>query len=84
MFHRRLKHVGQAWLKMVGYRPTEMHIGPLARLGGRLFKANVAFDDHPNALRFSGRINVVTVESIMAFVRQRGEGWTVRELKGPH
>jgi len=69
---------------MVGYRPTEMHIGPLARLGGRLFKANVAFDDHPNALRFSGRINVVTVESIMAFVRQRDEGWTVRELKGPH
>lgn len=72
----------QAWLKLVGYQPTEMHIGPLTRLGGRMFKANVAFDDHPNQLRFSDRINVVTVESIMAFVRRRDEGWTVRELKG--
>ena len=80
----RDREQAQAWLKMVGYQPTEMHIGPLTRLGGRMFKANVAFDDHPTALRFSDRINVVTVESIMAFVRQRNEGWTVRELKGPH
>jgi hypothetical protein len=78
----RTREQAQAWLKMAAYAPTEMHIGPFTRLGGRMFKANVAFDDHPNALRFSDRINTVTVDSIMAFVRQRDEGWTFRELKG--
>jgi len=71
----------QAWLKMTGYQPTEMHIGPLKRLGGRMFKANVAFDDHPNELRFSDRINVVTVDSIVDFLRKRNEGWRIVELR---
>jgi hypothetical protein len=78
----RNREQAQAWLKMAGYTPTEMRIGPMTRLGGRMFKANVAFDDHPNALRFSDRINTVTVDSMMAFVRQRDEGWTFQELKG--
>jgi hypothetical protein len=71
----------QAWLQLAGYKPTEMHIGPLKRLGGRMFKANIAFDDHPNELRFSDRINTVTVESIIDFLRARKEGWNVTELK---
>lgn len=71
----------QAWLQLAGYKPTEMHIGPMKRLGGRMFKANVAFDDHPNELRFSDRINTVTVDSILDFLRARKEGWDVIELK---
>jgi len=71
----------QAWLKMAGFQPTEMHIGPLKRLGGRMLKANVAFDDHANELRFSDRINAVTVDSIVDFLRRRNEGWKVVELK---
>jgi hypothetical protein len=78
----RTRKQGQAWLKMAGYQPTEMRIGPMTPLGGRMFKANIAFDDHPSALRFSDRINVVTVESIMAFVRARDEGWGIEEIKG--
>lgn len=74
----------QAWLQLANYKPTEMHIGPLKRLGGRMFKANVAFDDHPNALRFSDRINTVTVDSITDFLRKRNEGWDVVELKAPN
>ncbi|HSY27441.1 MAG TPA: DUF2145 domain-containing protein [Burkholderiaceae bacterium] len=71
----------QAWLKMVGYQPTEMHVGPLKRLGGRMFKANVAFDDHPNELRYSDRINAVTVDSIVDFLRKRNEGWRAIEIR---
>jgi hypothetical protein len=78
----RSREQAQAWLKMAGYQPTEMRIGPLTRLGGRIVKANVAFDDHPSALRFSDRINAVTVDSIVAFVRQRDEGWSFTEIKG--
>ena len=76
----RTRDEAQAWLKTVGYQPTEMHLGPLTRLGGRMFKANVAFDDHPGTLRYAGRINVVTVDSMQAFLAQR-QGWTVREVK---
>jgi hypothetical protein len=79
----RSREQAQAWLKMVNYQPTEMNIGPMTRLGGRMFKANIAFDDHPSALRFSDRINAVTVDSVQAFLQARDEGWTVRELKGP-
>jgi len=71
----------QAWLQLAGYKPTEMHIGPLKRLGGRMFKANVAFDDHPNELRFSDRINTVTVDSVLDFLRHRNESWNVIELQ---
>lgn len=61
----------QAWLKAAGYKPTRLHLGPLTRLGGRMFKANVAFDDHPPELRWSNRIDTVTVESVYAFLLAR-------------
>ena len=57
----------QAWLKANGYEPTRFSVGPLTRLAGRLFRANVAFDDHPSGLRWSNRIDTVTVESAFAF-----------------
>ncbi|WP_241132970.1 DUF2145 domain-containing protein [Achromobacter insuavis] len=73
----------QTWLKTEGYQPSELHIGALTRLGGRLFKANVTFDDHPDKLRYAGRINAVTVDSLRDFLA-RNEGWTVREVRAPH
>lgn len=70
----------QEWLQAAGYRPSEMRIGAFKRLGGRMFKANVAFDDHPNNLRYAGRIHTVTVDSISDFLR-RQQGWTMQEVK---
>src|SRR5258706_6086793 len=58
----------QAWLKQAGYQPTLLRIGPLERLGGRVFPAHIAFDDHPNELRFSDQIYTLSVESIAAFL----------------
>lgn len=60
----------QAWLKQAGYRPTLLKLGTFERLGGRMFRANIAFDDHPNELRFSDQIYTVTVESVAGFVRR--------------
>ncbi|AQH02099.1 hypothetical protein A9R05_23995 [Burkholderia sp. KK1] len=71
----------QAWLKMAGYRPSELEIGALTRLGGRAFKANIAFDDHPNELRYSGHIRTVTVDSIKRFVMSRPDGWQAFEVR---
>lgn len=61
----------QAWLRAAGYRPGTVQVSAGQRLGARLFSANIAFDDHPFARRAAGRIDTVTVESVMHFVRTR-------------
>ena len=60
----------QVWLKQAGYQPTLLRLGTFERLGGRMFRANIAFDDHPTELRFSDQIYTVTVESVLAFTRR--------------
>jgi hypothetical protein len=62
----------QAWLRLKGYQPTTVHLGTLQRLGARLTAANIAFDDHPDARRYAGRIDTVTVDSVFAFMRSSG------------
>ncbi|MEQ1516051.1 MAG: DUF2145 domain-containing protein [Usitatibacteraceae bacterium] len=61
----------QQWLQLAGYRPTELKLGAMTRLGARISKANVAFDDHPGELRWSDRIRTVTVDSVFNFVAKR-------------
>ena len=60
----------QAWLQLHDYQPTALHIDALTRLGGRMTRANVAFDDHPNAKRFNDHIETVTVESMFAWMQR--------------
>lgn len=60
----------QTWLKQAGYQPGLLRIGTLERLGGRMFRANIAFDDHPNELRFSDQIFTATVESAAEFMKR--------------
>lgn len=62
----------QRWLQDNGYRATTLNIPTLTRLGGRMFRANVAFDDHPPERRWAGRIDTVTVESLATFFADRG------------
>jgi hypothetical protein len=62
----------QAWLQFKGYAPTTLRLGPLARLGGRVGSANVAFDDHPNEKRFSDRIETVTADSVFEWLPRAG------------
>ncbi len=60
----------QQWLKLTNYEPTTMKLGAMTRLGARMFKANVAFDDHPNERRFVDLIDTVTVESMAAYIKR--------------
>lgn len=64
----------QAWLKSHGYVPTQLELGTMTRLGARVSKANVAFDDHPSELRWSGKIQTVTVDSIVTWLRTLPNG----------
>jgi hypothetical protein len=60
----------QQWLKGRGFVPTTVELGTGTRLGARIFRANVAFDDHPLGRRLAGHIDVVSVESVIRFVAQ--------------
>ena len=44
----------------------------LTRLGARVSAANVAFDDHPSAKRYSDRIETVTVDSVFDWLERSG------------
>ena len=61
----------QQWLRLAGYQPTELKLDAFTRLGARVIKANIAFDDHPGELRWSDRIRTVTVDSVFSFILSR-------------
>ena len=62
----------QAWMRFKGYEPTTLRLGALTRLGGRVARANVAFDDHPGEKRFGDRIETVTVDSLWQWLPRAG------------
>ena len=64
----------QQWLRLAGYAPITVHVPTPQRLGARLFRANVEFDDHPFGRRAAGQIDTVTVESVMRFVQRVDPG----------
>ena len=71
----------QAWLRLHGYEPTTLHVSAFKRLGARLTRANVAFDDHPNEKRFSDRIETVTVDSVFRWLERDGLGGPVTVIR---
>lgn len=73
----------QASLQFKGYEPATLRIGAVARLGGRLRAANVAFDDHPNDERFSDRIETVTVDSVSQWMQRSGLSGAPVTLRQP-
>jgi hypothetical protein len=60
----------QAWLRFKGYEPTVLRIPAFTRLGARVGSAHIAFDDHPNALRYADHIETVTVDSVFAWLER--------------
>ncbi len=64
----------QQWLFSQAYRADRLRLGTLTRLGARVSKANVAFDDHPNHLRFTGRIDTTTADSVLRWLERTGVG----------
>lgn len=66
------RRAAQDWLQSQGYAPTDLHLSTLTRLGGRITRANIAFDDHPSARRFSSHIDTVTVDSMFAWLQRSG------------
>jgi hypothetical protein len=59
----------QRWLRKAGFVPGRVHIDAATRLGARMFRANVAFDDHPFGQRMAGEIDTITVDAVERFLR---------------
>lgn len=70
----------QSWLKQAGYQPSMLRILALHRLAGRMFRANVAFDDHPGGDRLLGKIEVVSVESVTRFIEKKDPKSTIQTV----
>jgi hypothetical protein len=68
----RTRDQAQSWLQFKGYAGSTLRLGTLTRLGGRITQANVEFDDHPSAKRFSGQIESVTVDSVFDWMQRAG------------
>lgn len=64
----------QAWLQAQGFQPSVLHIPTLTRLGARISRANIAFDDHPLGQRMAGQIATVTVDGIFDWLPRAGLG----------
>nr|AGU11527.1 Uncharacterized protein conserved in bacteria DUF2145 [uncultured organism] len=73
----------QSWLKSVGYRPPTVEVSAVERLGARMFRANVAFDNHPFDRRMAGLIDTVTVDAVLRLVRQIDAQAKVMVLESP-
>ena len=75
----------QTWLKQQGYQGDKVEVDPLKRMGASLFKANVAFTDHPLKERLSGNYQFVSVESTARFLQQQApdSSQTVLSLTSP-
>jgi hypothetical protein len=71
----------QDWLRSQGYRPSVLRIDTFTRLGARLTRANVAFDDHPNGDRFAGRIATVSVDSVFDWLQRTQRGGPVQTVR---
>lgn len=69
------------WLRRQDYRPTTLHIDPLARLGARVGTAHISFDDHPFGRRMAGQIDTVTVDSVFAWMQRTGLGGAPLRLR---
>ncbi|MGM9487603.1 DUF2145 domain-containing protein [Ideonella sp. YS5] len=71
----------QAWLRGQGYRPSVLRIDTFTRLGARLTRANVAFDDHPTGDRFAGRIATVSVDSVFDWLQRTQRAGPVQTIR---
>ncbi len=71
----------QAFLNAAGYQPGILHIGLGKRLGARLFAANVSFSDHSYDALANSRFEVVTVESVLSFMRARDQSSTQQVVR---
>ncbi len=73
----------QDWLRRQGYQPSDLRLSTATRLGARIGMANVAFDDHPSARRFSGHIETTTADTVFSWLKRAQLGGSPQFIQEP-
>lgn len=71
----------QDWLKSNGFVPSMIPIGAGKRAGARLFSPHVRFSDHTDEEWQAQRYAVVSVDSVIAFIKSRDKGLTEARIR---
>lgn len=71
----------QAWLMLKDYRPTTLNLNAFERLGARVTRVNISFDDHPGDKRWSDRIETVTADSVLNWLARNDLGLPLVEIR---
>ena len=71
----------QDWLKHNGYTPSVIPIAAGKRAGARLFSPHVRFSDHTDEEWQAARYSVVSVDSVLNFVKARDPGLVESRLR---
>lgn len=58
----------QAWLSAQGYSPSELNVALPTQWAGPLLRDSIRFTDQPEELRLQGKIQTVTVDSVLKFL----------------
>ncbi|MCD2519079.1 DUF2145 domain-containing protein [Massilia sp. G4R7] len=64
----------QAWMRSKGFQPPTIEVPAAVRLGARMFRTNVAFDDHPFDRRMAGQIDTVSTDAVLRLLRMVDPG----------
>lgn len=77
----RTRQQAHLYLKLSGYEPSIIRLDALTRLGAAATRQNINFDDHPFGKRMAGRIETVTVDSLLQFMMRRDPALRQQEVK---
>jgi hypothetical protein len=72
----------QARLAALGWRPPELRIDAMERVGAQLGNASIAFDDHPPTRRLAGRIATTSADAALRWLQDSGLAGPLQRL-GP-
>jgi len=73
----------QDWLKQMKFAPSVIQISAAKRAGARLFSPHVRFSDHTDEERMAQRYAVVTVRSVVDFLKSQDPELTETRLRLP-
>jgi hypothetical protein len=74
------RQTAQDWLRDKGFTPSIIPISLAKRAGARVFSPHVRFSDHSGEEFSAGRYSVVSVDSVIAFLKSQSQGVTEIEL----
>jgi hypothetical protein len=74
------RQTAQDWLRDKGFTPSVIPISLAKRAGARVFSPHVRFSDHSGEEFSAGRYSVVSVDSVVDFLKRENPGLTEIEI----